>query len=218
MQAEIEITGIKSLSGNYSLIDFSISHKESAAFLEKHGLIDYQHILLPVIFFNQHTKKGQLFAHQTSLALVTGQHIEVKLSSAKFKQEPLTKKVLILAKGIGLGYALFLAKKWKHHQPVVLLEINQDCPFAIAPSHFVVKTVPAFVTAAIKTLEDLGIVSRLASQLDQPGCFQGSVIALAKCYLQHPPTTSTILYVLGNESLLTDSVSLNRHTECILFG
>lgn len=187
MQARIKITQIKTLPGDFWLVDFSLPHQAEALFLESNGLIQYQDALWPVAFFNTYTQTGQMLIYQLSLALMTGQIIEVELVKSSITRPDAHKKVLILASEMGLGYALFLAKKWKNLYPLVLLGAKKTFPFAITPSQFLVKALPAHVTAGIKVLEDLRIVSRLATEIEQPGCFHGEVLELADYFLKNTP-------------------------------
>lgn len=193
VKQEIKLTAIHSLPGDYCLIDFSMQDKQGAILLEKSGLIQYQDALWPVAFFNHHLQTGQLLIHASSLILTEGL-IEIELPVATLSMPPADKKVIILASGMGLGYALFLAKKWKNLYPLVLLEAKESFPFAITPSKFLIKELPSFVTAGVKVLEDLGVVSRLATEIDQPGCFHGELTTLADYYVKHTPKLSHTIY------------------------
>ncbi len=193
VKQKIKLTAINSLPGDYWLVDFSIQDKQGAILLEKFGLIQYQDTLWPVVFFNHHIQTGQLLIHKTSLIPIENL-IEVELPVARLTTPPADKKVIILASGMGLGYALFLAKKWKNLYPLVLLEAKESFPFAITPSKFLVKELPSFVTAGVKVLEDLGVVSRLATEIDKPGCFHGEITALMDDYLKNTPHLGHTIY------------------------
>lgn len=69
-------------------------------------------------------------------------------------------------------------------RPLVLLgSIGLPFPFRARPSVIVVPGIPTGVIACMPLLEEWDIASRLASTLDLPGCFDGSVIALADAWL-----------------------------------
>lgn len=175
MLATIKTLSIKPLPGDFFLIDFSSTHKIE-------GLLKYKNKLWPVPFSNE--TSGQLLVNNQVIFL-ENQTIEVELVNSFVKPPPAKKKILIMASGLGIGYALFLAKKWKNLYPLVLLGVEKTFPFALTPSKFLVKESPAFVTAGVKLLEDLGIVSRLATEIEQPGCFHGSVSELAEYFLKY---------------------------------
>ena len=99
---------------------------------------------------------------------------------------------LLIGEGAGIGPTLFLAEQmrakdglaatgpWK---PLVLLGSDTPFPFRPRPSVIVVPGIPTGVIACMPLLEDWSVASRLASTLDLPGCFEGSVIALAESWL-----------------------------------
>ena len=69
-------------------------------------------------------------------------------------------------------------------RPLVLLgSTGLPFPFRPRPSVIVVPGIPTGVIACMPLLEEWGVASRLASTLDLPGCFEGSVIALADTWL-----------------------------------
>jgi dihydroorotate dehydrogenase electron transfer subunit len=69
---------------------------------------------------------------------------------------------------------------WK---PLVLLGSDQPFPFRPRPSSIIVAGIPSGVIACIPVLEEGGVPCRLASHTDLPGCFDGSVTALADTWL-----------------------------------
>ena len=97
---------------------------------------------------------------------------------------------LLLGEGAGIGAALFIAEQlyklalpapWR---PLVLLgSIGLPFPFRPRPSVIVVPGIPTSIIACMPLLEEWGVASRLASTLDSPGCFEGSVIALTDRWL-----------------------------------
>jgi dihydroorotate dehydrogenase electron transfer subunit len=97
---------------------------------------------------------------------------------------------LLIGEGAGIGAALFIAEQlcklappapWR---PLVLLgSSGLPFPFRPRPSVIVVPGIPTSIIACMPLLEEWGVASRLASTLDLPGCFEGSVIALADTWL-----------------------------------
>jgi hypothetical protein len=69
---------------------------------------------------------------------------------------------------------------WK---PLVLLGSDQPFPFRARPSTIIVAGIPPDVIACMPLLEQWGIPCRLASHSGFPGCFEGSVAALADVWL-----------------------------------
>jgi hypothetical protein len=66
---------------------------------------------------------------------------------------------------------------------LVLLGSETHFPFRPRPSVIVVPGIPAGIIACMPLLEGWGIASRLASTLDLPGCFEGTVAELADTWL-----------------------------------
>ena len=67
--------------------------------------------------------------------------------------------------------------------PLVLLGSDTSFPFRPRPSVIIVPGIPTGVIACMPLLEEWGIASRLASTADLPGCFEGTVTALADAWL-----------------------------------
>lgn len=95
---------------------------------------------------------------------------------------------LLIGGGVGLPPMVFLAGEmssdWPEHQVLVLLGSEVAFPFTPQPSRLLLSDMPADVIAAMPLLEDRGVPSRLASNQDFPGCFQGHVTALAEHWLE----------------------------------
>jgi dihydroorotate dehydrogenase electron transfer subunit len=68
-------------------------------------------------------------------------------------------------------------------KPLVLLGSDTSFPFRPCPSVIIVPGIPTGVIACMPLLEEWGIASRLASTADLPGCFEGTVTALADAWL-----------------------------------
>jgi dihydroorotate dehydrogenase electron transfer subunit len=101
------------------------------------------------------------------------------------------RRVLIIGDGAGIGAAIHLVERERATRPgslpwrpLVLLGSDAPFPFRPRPSVIVVPGIPTGVIACMPLLEEWGIASRLASTLDLPGCFDGSVTALADTWLR----------------------------------
>jgi dihydroorotate dehydrogenase electron transfer subunit len=68
-------------------------------------------------------------------------------------------------------------------KPLVLLGSDTPFPFRPRPSVIIVPGIPTGIIACMPLLEEWGIASRLASTADLPGCFEGTVTALADAWL-----------------------------------
>lgn len=67
---------------------------------------------------------------------------------------------------------------------LVLLGSAGSFSFKPRPSTILVPGMLAGVIAAVPSLEEFGIASRLASELGLPGCYDGTVLELAEEWLQ----------------------------------
>jgi dihydroorotate dehydrogenase electron transfer subunit len=95
-------------------------------------------------------------------------------------------------------------------RPLVLLG-STGLPFRPRPSVIVVPGIPTGIIACMPLLEEWGIASRLASTLDLPGCFDGSVTALADAWLASlsaPELAEVEIFPNGPASLLQETATL----------
>lgn len=67
---------------------------------------------------------------------------------------------------------------------LVLLGSTGEFPFRARPSRIIVPAMPEGVIASMPRLEEQGIASRLASARGDPGCYEGSVIDLARGWVE----------------------------------
>ena len=98
--------------------------------------------------------------------------------------------------------------------PLVLLGSDIPFPFRPRPSVIVVPGIPTGVIACMPLLEQWGIASRLASTADLPGCFEGSVTALADAWLSSlSPADLAEVEILscGPRPMLEATATLARH-------
>ena len=114
-------------------------------------------------------------------------------------------RLLLIGEGTGIGPTLFIAERVRElaapalqsetlasrepsapapWRPLVLLgSTGLPFPFRPRPSVIVIPGIPSGVIACMPLLEEWGLASRLASTLDLPGCFEGSVASLAEVWL-----------------------------------
>jgi dihydroorotate dehydrogenase electron transfer subunit len=72
----------------------------------------------------------------------------------------------------------------QHTPLLVLLGAAESFAFRPRPSTILVPGMPAGVIAAVPSLEEFGIASRLASEAGLPGCYDGPVTELAELWLK----------------------------------
>lgn len=137
---------------------------------------------------------------------------------------------LIIGAGAGIGAAIQLVERaraqrmaagaWQPARaaalpwrPLVLLESDDPFPFRPRPSVIVVPGIPTGVIACMPLLEEWGIASRLASATGAPGCFEGSVTALAEVWLASLPTgelEEVEMFARGSAEALAAAAALAR--------
>ena len=93
---------------------------------------------------------------------------------------------LLLGGGVGMPPMIFLAEQLQQQsgsQPLVLLGSEVPFPFTQRPSQIMVPGMPEGVIGCMPLLEDWGVSVRLASLQDYPGCYEGYITDLARCWL-----------------------------------
>ena len=94
---------------------------------------------------------------------------------------------LLIGGGVGIPPMIFLADSMREikdaYQPFVIMGSEVPFPFKTQPSQIMVPGMPNEVIAAMPLMDDWGFASRLASQQDYPGCFNGYVTDLARSWL-----------------------------------
>lgn len=95
---------------------------------------------------------------------------------------------LLIGGGVGIPPMIFLADSLRKikgaYQPLVLMGSEIPFPFTTRPSEIIVPGMPEGVIASMPLLDDWNIPSRLASQQDYAGCYQGYVTDLARTWLE----------------------------------
>jgi dihydroorotate dehydrogenase electron transfer subunit len=95
---------------------------------------------------------------------------------------------LLIGGGVGIPPMVFLADSLREvkgaYQPFVIMGSEVPFPFKTQPSKIIVPGMPADVIAAMPLMDEWGIASRLASQQNYPGCFNGYVTDLARAWLE----------------------------------
>lgn len=95
---------------------------------------------------------------------------------------------LLVGGGVGIPPMIFLAEHIRRQapdvKPLVLMGSEVPFPFTPRPSRIVVEGLQPDVIASMPLLEDWGIPSRLASGLEQQGCYHGLVTELADAWIE----------------------------------
>jgi dihydroorotate dehydrogenase electron transfer subunit len=111
---------------------------------------------------------------------------------------------------------IFLAdhlRRQQQTQPLVVLGSEVPFPFQPTPSTMLVEGIPEGVIAAMPLLDDWGVASRLASQQDFAGCFQGYLTDLARHWLLGltlEQRAEVTIYACGPHPMLHAATELAR--------
>ncbi|NOZ52664.1 MAG: dihydroorotate dehydrogenase electron transfer subunit [Gammaproteobacteria bacterium] len=97
-------------------------------------------------------------------------------------------RTLLIGGGVGIPPMVFLVdslkqQKINNYKPFVIMGSEVPFPFSPRPSQFIIPGMPDAAIGAMPLMEDWGIPSRLASRQGYPGCFEGYVTDLARCWL-----------------------------------
>jgi len=102
---------------------------------------------------------------------------------------------LLIVENNALSACLFYLKKYRLlFKGIVFIGTTSYFPFYPCPSRYFIEGIPPEVIAAIPLLEDWGIVHRLASTQEQPGCFQGSTEMLGNIWMQNNKARKLVKY------------------------
>jgi dihydroorotate dehydrogenase electron transfer subunit len=123
-------------------------------------------------------------------------------------------RTLLLGGGVGIPPMVFLAdhlRRETHWKPLVLMGSEVPFPFDARPSAIMVPGIPPEVIAAMPLLEDWGVASRLASLQGYPGCFEGYLTGLARCWLEaldESQRDEVSVYACGPHPMLAAAAAL----------
>lgn len=151
-------------------------------------------------------------------------------------QPGVRKRPLLLGGGLGIPPVLFLAEQLRvqsDYQPMAFLASEIPFPFPVRPSQLLIPGLPATATGCMPLLDDWNIPSRLASRAGLPGCYEGFITDLARCWLKnldastleqveifacgpHPMLEATAL--LARELALPSQLSLEEFMACGVGG
>lgn len=96
-----------------------------------------------------------------------------------------SKRYLLIGGGVGIPPMIFAADRLAGKADVVAFAGSEVAfPFALRPSQFLLPGIAGNTILAIASLESRGVPSRLASNADMYGCYQGYVPDLAGDYLR----------------------------------
>lgn len=94
---------------------------------------------------------------------------------------------LLIGGGVGIPPMIFLAdtlrKRRETAATLVIMGSEIPFPFKTQPANSVISGMPAEAIASMALLDDWQIASRLCSQQNYPGCYQGFVTDLARLWL-----------------------------------
>lgn len=96
-------------------------------------------------------------------------------------------RALLLGGGVGMPPMVFLAEHLKRldgYAALILLGSEVPFPFTQRPSRIMVPGMPDGTIGCMPLLEDWDLPSRLASLQGYPGCFEGYITELARCWLE----------------------------------
>ena len=154
--------------------------------------------------------------------LLAGMHPGAALSvlgplGVPFRLQDYRPNPLLIGGGVGIPPLVFMADHLRRCgetvHPLVLMGAKDHLPFTPRASTRLASGLPPQVTACIPLLEDWGITSRLAVDVGRPGCYEGTVTALADHWLgqQDPAALERIaLYCCGPRAMLRTAAALAR--------
>lgn len=88
---------------------------------------------------------------------------------------------LIIGHGLGMASALAISRKLSNKSThACVMFSDQQFPFTVIPSRIMAMDFADEMIGACPLLEDLGVLSRLANQTWQPGCYHGGLLEWAQ--------------------------------------
>ena len=200
----------------------------------------------PMSIMRVDPKKGWLDilykAHGEGTRLLATRKVDETLSmlgpiGVPFKQDNYKKRPLLIGGGVGIPPMVFLAEHIKNTtkgiSPLVIMGSEVPFPFKTPPSKIMINGMPEGVIATMPLLEDWGIACRLTSLQGYPGCYEGYVTDLARCWLDSyseaereeieifscgPTPMLKAVAALAQEYNLPCQVSLEEYMACAVGG
>jgi len=144
------------------------------------------------------------------------------------------RRYVMIGGGVGLPPMIFAADALNGQADMVVFAGSEvEFPFALKPSQFLLPGIGGNTILGIASLEDRGIASRLASNAELYGCYEGHVPDLARDYLMaldeaerrrcillacgpHPMLHAVAR--LGRELKLSTQLSLEEYMACGIGG
>ncbi|MDQ6965585.1 MAG: dihydroorotate dehydrogenase electron transfer subunit [Mariprofundaceae bacterium] len=132
-----------------------------------------------------------------------------------------SKRYVLVGGGVGIPPMIFAADRLaassseKAVDVVVFAGSEVEFPFALRPSQFLLPGIEGNTILGIASLESRGVPSRLASNADMYGCYQGHVPDLAGEYLRalsDAERARTVLLSCGPHPMLHAVARLSRAT------
>ncbi len=136
-----------------------------------------------------------------------------------FRPDPSRPRTLLLGGGVGMPPMVFLAEQLKQEstwQPLVMLGSEVPFPFTQRPSQIMIPGIPEGVIGTMPLLEDWGIATRLASLQGYPGCFDGYITELARCWLDAldaQQRSQVEIFACGPQPMLEAAAGLAKQYE-----
>lgn len=133
-----------------------------------------------------------------------------------FQVHPEHPRALLLGGGVGIPPIVFFAERMHrgtNHEPFVIMASEVPFPFKTCPSKILVSGIPDGVIAAMALMEDWTIPSRLASMQGYPGCYEGYITDLARCWLNSLSPSlryETEVFACGPHAMLAAVACLAR--------
>jgi len=128
-----------------------------------------------------------------------------------------SKRYVLIGGGVGIPPIIFAADRLAGKADVVVFAGSEVAfPFALRPSQFLLPGVSGNTILAIASLESRCVPSRLASNADMYGCYQGHVPDLAGDYLRalsDMERARSALLSCGPHSMLHAVARLSRETK-----
>jgi len=133
-----------------------------------------------------------------------------------FDLSDLNKRYVLIGGGVGIPPMIFAADHLAGKADVVVFAGSEVAfPFSLRPSQFLLPGIAGNTILAIASLESRGVASRLASNADMYGCYQGHVPNLAGEYLRalkESERARTVMLSCGPHPMLHAVARLSRET------